>query len=97
MKPGLVVVFGVIWKQANSVQRGWRPLLAQEDSHLEGQEGSRNSPLPEARGEAKALKASLELGDLVQLGHKQGGIESAGLLERLGVDGDVDQGIEPTH
>ena len=36
------------------------------------------------------------LSHLAEFGCEQGGVDSPCPLERLGVDGDVDEGIEPT-
>ena len=38
-----------------------------------------------------------ELGHEATVGREQAGIDGARLLKRLSIDGDVDQGIEPTH
>jgi hypothetical protein len=43
-----------------------------------------------------ALQASRWLGDLVEPGREQAGIDGSCPLERLDVDGDIDQGIEST-
>src|SRR5713226_4299924 len=44
-----------------------------------------------------ALNASFRLGDEASQRREQAGIDGACLLEGLGIDHDVDQGIEPTH
>jgi len=95
VKPCLALVFRVIWKEASGVHRRLGLLLTQEYSYLEGQEGSRNSPPPAVK--QRALNASRWLSDLTDRGREQAGIDGARLLKRLSIDGDVDQGIEPTH
>ena len=98
VKSFLPLVSRVVLQEASSVYRRLEPFLAQEWSHRGGQEGSRNSPGRRAPGmKQTALQASLELGDEAAPGREQAGIDGTGLLERLGIDGDVDQGIEPTH
>ena len=44
-----------------------------------------------------APSASLSLGDLAKFGREQAGIDGARPLERLGIDRDIDQRVEPTH
>src|SRR6266568_3086672 len=98
VKSFLPLVSRVVLQEASSVYRRLEPFLAQEWSHRGGQEGSRNSPGRRAPGmKQTALQASLELGDEAAPGREQAGIDGAGSLERLGIDGDVDQRVEPTY
>ncbi len=73
------------WKRSSP----WKKRL----QRIEGQQKE-----PSARKKrGGSSSARLRLGDEASQGREQAGIDGAGPLERLGIDGDVDRRIEPTH
>src|SRR5881227_1700697 len=66
---------------------------------LEGQQKQPSVSLARAARDevTDVCKTRLHLSYVAEQGREQAGIDGAGPLERLGIDGDVDRRIQPTH
>src|SRR6266852_6838702 len=79
----------------------WDP-VSPRNADISGDRRAAKPPLCQKRGVKHTawltvLNASLSLSDLAERGSERGGVDGPGPLEGFGIDGDVDQGIEPTH
>jgi hypothetical protein len=97
VKPLLPLVSGSFGRKRAVYIGSWDPFWPRNTA-ISRDRRAAETALRQQRGVKQiVLSASRWLGDLPDHGREQAGIDSAGPLERLGVDGDVDQRIEPTH